>query len=233
MKLIKSIKNRLCYKCTDTGMLTPAAVSKIKWPSDKKYLFFEPRRGVMRMKAPLKLGVPWQKYNASLIFKQDRDKLLVPPRPAGHKDITVRTMRSKKELIKVYTSTQDMYHTGGWKKYFSETQKKESVMFRKKFLPTRVKGGIALKGRKPVGIIANCKLYSKIINKYVSFIVWAWIDPSLRGESRDAVRSGLVKWVKENSGRILCSHVSTYNLRSQQFCLGLGFRPIRAFVYRN
>ncbi len=223
--------DRVRYNCGDAA-LAPGFISKCKWPAGVKFLDLEPRRGLMRMDEPLKLEGRYKNYGGGIIFKQGRDNMPLPLMPDRKTGVAVRTITSRRQLCELYASTQDVFHKGAGKKYITADQLKASALFRSTVLVNRVRGGVALKGGKPVGMIAGLKRWIPLVSQYAWFITWVWLDRELRGPQRAAAKAGLLKWLKENSGTVLMSHVHIFNQRSQRFFLDLGFKPVRVRFYR-
>lgn len=231
MKHLNITKNTISYKFTDAGKLTPAIIKKTRWPRDIKFLCFEPGSGFMRMEKPVKLGVPWHKFSGGVIFMQNSDAL-PENHVSGKGQVRVETIKSKKMLCSLYTSTQDSYYKVAWKNWLGRHMIEESKTFNKESLPY-LTGAVALKGKKPVGMVAGDKHKVKFINKFVWFITWIWIDPELRGAARAEVKAKFVEWLKRRPVKNICAHVNTFNIPSQKFFLNLGFRPIRVLFYER
>ena len=80
------------------------------------------------------------------------------------------------------------------------------------------------KSGKPVAILALSKTDYLFFNGTVDWVLWAWIDASIKGVEREFVRHKLGNWVKSKTSKLLVAATEPFNKGPQLFWQRLGLK---------
>ena len=225
------LKDKVTYDLPSLDMLDSGLVSGLAWPEKTPYLLFNLSKKDCKRKEPISDPVPGDKYICRVNYLATKNTISAPKWAAvpaalrlepfkdleDHKTFEMRV--HDKYFAKPYCKYMSAAHEEEGKSYFGELDKTSSVAL--------------VRGKKRVGMVTVLRITSTVLPRPLHWVTWLWVDKKLSSDERRCAHALIAGWLKNNSLKYVGASVHAANLRSQKWCLKMGFRPVRVFFKRK
>lgn len=233
LKLLKRGEDRMTYSLPSVEMLSEKLVDSLEWPEDKPILaLLFPAKKVPKG-APILDMVSTRKYLCRTTYIGTKRSIPARDVDGARYGLKLAPFRSREEYGKVYLRTYAADFLKPFRDYQEKGYKKENREYFEKEFPG-TKGISVRKDGKVVGMLSvmqmpeNGRAYRPL-----SWIAWLWVDGRLPKEERKAAHGLLGNWLKKLPGKYFGGAIHAVNLKSQNWFLRMGARPVQIFFLRR
>jgi len=234
LKLMKRGEDRVTYSLPSLKMLSERLVDSMEWPADKPILAFRfpPKRAPKGV--PIRDMVSRRKYLCRTTYIGNKRDIPAAAADGGKYGLKLAPFASREEYRKACLRTLAEYFLKPFRDYQERDYKKDNRDYFKKQFPATKGISIRKGGKKLVAMMSmlhmpeDGKAYRPL-----SWISWVWVDGRLPREERKAAHGMLGRWVKRLPGKYFGGAIHAVNLKSQNWFIRMGARPVQIFFLRR
>lgn len=233
LKLMKRGADRMTYSLPSLKLFSERLVASMEWPADKPILAFRfpPRKAPKGV--PIQDMISRRKYLCRTTYIGNKRDIPAAAADGGKYGLKLAPFASMEAYRKACLRTHAEYFIKPFRDYQERDYKKENRDYFKNLFPSTKGIGIR-KGGKLVAMISV--LYTPDDGKAyrpLSWITWVWVDGRLPKEERKAAHGMLGGWLKRLPGKYFGGAIHAVNLKSQNWFIKMGARPVQIFFLRR
>ncbi|HOI43564.1 MAG TPA: hypothetical protein PK523_11515 [Elusimicrobiales bacterium] len=234
LKLLKRGEDRMTYSLPSLKMLSEKLVDSMEWPADKQILAFRFPPSRAPKGVPIKDMISRRKYLCRTTYVGKKRDIPAVNANGCKCGLKLASFRSRGEFRKTFLGTHEKYFIKAFRDYQEAGYKQENKKFFEKYFPS-TKGISVRKDRKIVGILCEMTIPKDGGKAYrpMSWLCWVWVDGRLSKEERKASHNMLGGWIKKLPGKYFGAAIHAVNLKSQNWMLKMGARPVQVFFLRR
>lgn len=229
IKLVRREEKLLVYEVESPDLVSNAFVDSLDWPSSIPTLVINFGKILPRAFDILEKNLSG-KYLSRLIYCADKTDLAVPEKRLPCPQIRRYEFSGLEELKRLYLDTETEYFGKPWAgklgfpwdrylegKYYEIIKANAEHHLPEARVLCLEKGGV------PVALFPLNKA-NYFDGSDIDWILWVWIDPALSREERYEIKRQFVQWLGETAASRIVTGVNTFNVPSNRFFEGIGFK---------
>ncbi|MGD9642069.1 MAG: hypothetical protein AB7V08_04945 [Elusimicrobiales bacterium] len=232
-KLMKRGDGSITYSLPSIKMLSEKLVDSLEWPEDKIILAFRfpPERAPKGV--PIQDMVSRRKYLCRATYIGTKSNIPDRGGDGAGCGLKLAPFRSKAEYGRVYLRSYAEDYLKPFCDYQERGYEKENKEYFKKQFPNTKGISVRKDGRVVAMLCVKHMPENGRPYRPLSWIDWLWVDGSIPKDERKAAHGLLGKWLKKLPGKYFGGAIHAVNMKSQNWFIRMGARPVQIFFLRR